>query len=96
MYYLVPNERKEAGIYGYKPEGEYLSILELPDRLPSKIGQQTRLYVDVESGRVWWDYVSEQVISGEEKAAADSHIQKQMELLRDCMLELSEEIYGGA
>ncbi|MCL2771964.1 MAG: hypothetical protein FWD71_01325 [Oscillospiraceae bacterium] len=58
MYYLVPNAKKEASIYGFEPDDkEYLAVEELPERIYDRVGYLTQLYADIETGKVWWDWI---------------------------------------
>lgn len=58
MYYLTPNDNKEADIYGYKPDIPYIMVEVLPERPYSRAGYKIQLYADIESQEVWWGYKS--------------------------------------
>lgn len=95
MYYLVPNENNEADIYGYKPDVEYLETNIIPERPLAKIGYQLKLYADIEKQEVWWDYVSSEKIIQEQSANQSIENQSNIDLLKECIMELAQEVYGG-
>ena len=58
VYYVTANERNEATIWEFLPEGvEVMAIDALPERPYDRNGYALKLYADLEKQVIWYEYV---------------------------------------
>ena len=57
MLYIKINDKNKAEVYSCEPEEDYIEVEALPPRpTETRMGYILRLYADMDTQRVWWDY----------------------------------------